>query len=1138
MKGLSKIIYGLGIFLLLATDPKIAVAQSERGTIRGTVTDATGAVVIGATVKAINPETGVESSTVTTAAGFYSIPQLKPGIYRVEVEQASFKKSVRQNVTVNVAATVGLDFQLELGELTQEVSVTASAPQLKSETSEVSTAINPKTFNDLPLPVAGGRSAESFIFLAPGTTGNTFDAHINGSQTLSKEIQFEGLSMTIAEVGGDPRVVTLPPDALQEFSIATGTYSAEFGNTGGGIERFTIKSGTNKLHGNLYEFLGNDKFDARGFFQADRSIRRQNEFGGSAGGPIKKNKTFFFFNINYYKFRSGPSNQVASVPTAAFKRGDLSELKNPDGSLIQIYDPNSTRPDGHGGFTRDPFPGNIIPSDRISAVSKNILGYVPDPKTAGIVNNYPASGNSRNDNHNYTIKIDHRVNANHSISFAWNDGLNTDNGPVAPLPLPIANTRDGVKGPAQKTLRLSYDWVISPTTVNHLAGGLTRQYQRLESPNQGQDWPNKLGLTGTANGAFPFVQFGTSGIDIGTTSFTNWGQNQELLITVSNTFLLSDSLSMVKGKHNLKMGVDARKLQNNLSVPSTSGAFVFDHNETALPSARATTGNGFASFLLGAVDNGSYSINDVTKGMRYPYFAAYFQDDIKLRPNFTLNMGLRWDYLPTMVEVNDVYSIMDPTVPNPAAGGRPGALIYAGDGPGRTGRRRLTNGISYNNWGPRIGLAWQPKHHMVIRTGYGISYYPTGAQGGGNAKPQSFGFTATPTFFSQDVGLTPAFYWDNGFPQNYDRPPFIDPGFGVGGPTSYWNENAKEPTYRQDWNFGTQYQLAENLLLDIAYVGAKSTRLSTGVFNLNQVDSKYLSLGNLLTQPIDDPAVVAAGFAPPYPGFSGSLAQALRPFPQYSGIGTTNSANMGNSTYNSLQMKVEKRFSNGLFLLSSYTWSKTLTDASSALSGFFSTSARDQYNRRLEKALAFSDVPSRLVVAFNYELPIGPGKPHANVTGVAGKILGGWQINGIMSYQSGTPISAGVNNNLPLFNDRNLPNVVPGVNPKFDTSNFDPAQDLYLNVKAFAEPAPFTYGNAASILNVRTFPSYNEDFGIMKRTVIHEDMNIEFRFEMFNAFNRHIFGAPSSNVSDPFSFGKITSASGGRQGQFALKFNF
>ena len=227
-----------------------------------------------------------------------------------------------------------------------------------------------------------------------------------------------------------------------------------------------------------------------------------------------------------------------------------------------------------------------------------------------------------------------------------------------------------------------------------------------------------------------------------------------------------------------------------------------------------------------------------------------------------------------------------------------------------------------------------------------------------------------------------------------------------------------------------------------------------------------------------------------------------------------------------------------MFLLSSYTWSKTSTDASSALSGFFSTSARDQYNRKLEKGLAQFDVPSRLVVAFNYELRIGAGKPFADVKGAAGKILGGWQVNGIMSYQSGTPIGVVVDNTLPLFNSRNLPNMVPGVNPKLDTSNFDPAKDLFLNIGAFQIPAPFTFGNAPSLLNVRVFPSYNEDFGIMKRTYIREQMNFEFRFEMFNAFNRHIFYGPAATVTDSFNFGKVSSASGGRRGQFALKFNF
>jgi hypothetical protein len=346
--------------------------------------------------------------------------------------------------------------------------------------------------------------------------------------------------------------------------------------------------------------------------------------------------------------------------------------------------------------------------------------------------------------------------------------------------------------------------------------------------------------------------------------------------------------------------------------------------------------------------------------------------------------------------------------------------------------------------------------------------------------------------------------------------------------------------YTQAFNFGTQWQLAPSWLLDVGWVGQKSTRLATGVYNVNQVNPSYLRYGDLLTRQIDDPAVVAQGFRRPYASFQGSLAQSLRPFPQYGGVGTINSANVGNSTYHSLQVKIEKQYSNGLFLLSSYTWAKTLTDASSALSGFFSTSARDQFNRSLEKAVAQYDIPHRAVMAFNYELPIGPGKKLLNKNGTVGKVVGGWQVNGIFSYQSGEPIGVGINNTLPLFNSRNLPNILPGASPTLPRDNFDPAKNLLLNIAAFQAPAPFTFGNAASILpNARTFRSLNEDFGIMKRTTFRENMYLEFRFEMFNAFNRVRFGAPASNFSDAFNFGKVTSqANGPRIGQFAMKFNF
>ena len=363
--------------------PILSPAQTDRGTIRGTVQDSSGASVADASIKAINVDTGLQSSTISGEAGTYNITSLKPGVYSVTAENPGFKKLIRENVRVEVAGTVGLDLQMTVGEVSESVTVSDVAPQLKSESSSVSTSVNPKSFVDLPLVANGAnRSAESFIFLAPGTSGNTFDAHINGSQTLSKEIQIDGLSATTAEVGGDPRVVTLPPEAIQEFALVTSNFSAEFGNTGGGIVQFTIRSGTNQFHGGGYEFLRNDKMDSRGFFNARRSINRQNEYGGSLGGPILipkiyngANKSFFFFNTNYFKFRSGPVNQIASVPTAAFRSGDLSQLRDASG-LIQLYDPATTRADGQGGFTRDPFVNNQIPAARISPVSQEVSdGY-------------------------------------------------------------------------------------------------------------------------------------------------------------------------------------------------------------------------------------------------------------------------------------------------------------------------------------------------------------------------------------------------------------------------------------------------------------------------------------------------------------------------------------------------------------------------------------------------------------------------------------------------------------------------------------------------------------------------------------------------------------------------------------------
>jgi hypothetical protein len=1139
--------------------------QSERGTIRGTVLDSSGAVVPGAKVTATSSATGIEAITVSTSAGNYNIPQLPPGNYAVQVEASGFKKLVRENVIVEVSGVTPLDLNLEVGQVNEQVTVTTAAPILKSETTDVSVDINPKSYNDLPLTSAagfvGGRAPEAFIFLSPGVTpgihaggapADAFDSHINGSPSLSKEMQVDGMSTVISEVQGDPRDLTFPPDAVEEMSLVTSGYPAEFGNTGGGVERYVIKSGTNKFHGNLYEFLRNTDFDARGFFNSSVAVHHENEFGGSIGGPVRipkiyngKDKTFFFVNVEQYLLRGGAQNSIGSVPDTAFRGGDLSGLVDANGNQIPIYDPGTTVPNGSGGFTRQVFPNNIIPANRISNAAKNILSYVPEATLPGVYNNYPASGSSITNYDAYTYKVDEYFSPNHHLSGTWNQSANDNNGPFSILPHPVQNTRDGITN--VYTGRLNYDWTISPTLLNSLRFGFNRQFQFLGSAEASQDWGTKLGLAGI-NPGFPTIVFGSGAPSGGGTvtgaTFTPLAQNQAIIGPISNTFLFAESITWTRGKHNFKFGEDLRRLQHQSILPSGPATFNFSTLETGLPGATGTTGNEFASFLLGQVDSGGQYINNAVEGNRFWYSGAYAQDDWKVTPTLTLNLGLRWDVFTPYQEVVNRYSIMDPTKPNPAAGGVLGAYVFAGGTAGTepyTGSSRLTTNANtiWHNFAPRLGAAWKLSNRFVIRSAYGISYYPDGGLGGGNTQYVTDGFSTTASFISQNNGISPAFSWDSGFPQNYVRPPFIDAGLNVGGRANMWWDNASYPLYKQDWNFTTQTQITSTFALDVAYVGSKSTRVGTGAVNANQVSPTYLSLGNLLTDDINSPAVVAAGFKSPYSGFTGTLAQALRPFPQYIGVGVENSANIGNATYNSLQIKAEKRYSHGLWLLASYTWSKTITDSNSQLGGFFSSSARDNYNRSLEKALAVYDVPSRLVVAFNYELPIGPGKPILD-HGVAGKILGGWQVNGILTYQSGVPIKISADNTLPLFNGGNTPNSVPGAKVENSFSGFDPGKDVLLNSSAFTIPAFGQFGSSAQILpNARSFPVYNEDFGLQKRFFIREpSLYFELRFETFNGFNRTIFGTPSTNINSS-NFGTVSSQGNiPRNGQIAAKFYF
>jgi len=1157
------------LFLLLLILPAFLLGQSDYGGIRGVVQDATGGLVPEASVSATNIGTGVVTRTVSTGSGVYSITNLRAGDYRIEVEKNGFKKAVRDNVSIPVGVIFGLDFALEVGETSQTVDVTAEAPLLQTENVTVATSVNPQSYLDLPVSASGSRSVESFTNLAPGVNGSdSFSYSANGGQIFSRQIKIDGLDVSnvLAQPGDSGKVLTLPPDALQEFTYNTSNQSADQGNNMSGSIIYVVKSGTNQLHGSGYWFNAQNFLQARNFFQGTVPRFNRNEYGGTIGGPILiphvydgRNRSFFFFNYNRYSVRAAPSSSFITVPTAQEHLGDFSDYKDSSGNLIPIYDPATTRALTGGGFTRDPFPGNIIPSNRISPISAMIAAGIPSPPaSAGISNNIFQNTVSTQGFHNYTFKLDHHIGGKHSLTFSFNhntyDSYNCSNPCFDPNNTTGNSVAAGVQNASGFTANhywghLTWDVAISPTKLFHVTVGMDKYKQQDDPHSWDQGWEQVLGFNNLGTGRFPYIDF--NGF------YQTLSANQSKETYAGTVPQGSYSFTWIQGKHSLKFGGDSSWYTNTHLAPDFP-ALYFSPLETALPGV-SNTGNPFASFLLGDTQQGVRHVQNIATNAFYWYQALWVQDDIKWSPKLTINLGLRYEIFAPFYDKKDYHSIMDPTVPNPGCDGCLGALVFAGTGPGRAGVRRFGPPIVKDNFSPRVGLAYLLRNDLVLRAGYGITDIMPARAGSGGVRWADLGFTADATFQSPNNGVTPAFNVNNGFPQ-FQLPPFLDPAYANGSSVVTYDVNASHPPYLQQWNLNIQKSFSQNWLLDVGYVGSKGTRLYSGTMNINQTDSKYLSLGPLLTDSIDDPAVKAAGFQKPYPSFEGSLAQALRPFPQYLYVGSGGNeirllllggAQNGSSSYNSLQVKLQHNFSRGLWLLTSYTLQKWLTNAPttagggngtiSTQGGFAGVSARDHYNRSLERALG-PVPPQMFTVGFNYELPFGPGKKLAgNTRGIAAGILGGWQLNGILRYYAGTPITVTVNNTLPIFNDINFPNIVPGVpqilNDKI-TNPRGPGAQLYLNPAAFQEPGPYQYGNAPQTLDIRGFASYNEDFGMMKRIkLVGENTYLEIRFELFNAFNRHRWTGIASNLSVS-NFGTITGVSGGRQGQFGAKIVF
>jgi hypothetical protein len=1032
------------------------------------------------------------------------------------------------------------------------------------------------------------RSPEAFVFLSPGAigpgtasgNGGTFESKISGGQAYSTEVLLDGASIYRSENGSSFDEAAPSVDALAEFKLTTSTLPAEMGRTTGGVESFSTKAGTNSYHGEAYDIFRNEDMDANSFFNnhvgIKRVLDRQNDYGLTLGGPVRiprlyngKDKTFFFFSWEQYRQTNGGVSNI-TVPTALERTGDFSETLNTsnvlgtnpcDGTPIyqgQIFDPATTQPSPGGGQCRTAFAGNLIPQARFTTTGSALLGFYPTPQNGNLLNNFAFPFSFPILDTTTTVRLDQNLGVKSKVYFTYSsrDNKRTSTNPI--FANPAGEGR--VQGFFTHYIRGGWDYSITPTMLNHLNLG----YNRTNSSNvaagtqSGFNWAQKLGITGTppANGGTPFPQ-----IAVGE-NIVNIGDNV-VGDNIDNGLRFNDSLELIRGKHDFKFGVDYRYQQNSpIGTGNNTGSYNFGRGQTAGTDLQTgLSGNGFASLLLAQVHDANLS--DYTSQPRYvaKYYAFFFQDSYKIKPNLTINYGLRWDVDVPRYEVHGNTSNIDLNTPNPGADGFPGALVFAGKGAGRNGNvHEQWAKTWYKDFGPRIGFSWAPgfgHNKSVLRGGFGINYAALlYADFGGFNR---VGFTGNPAFFSPD-GFTPAFSLDSGFPI-YARPPNLDPAqLNYQGP-QYVDPAFGRPASVSNWSMELQHELATDLIMDIAYVGQHSTHLHTNFDATNSLHPQYLALGTLLNQPISSAAAVTAGITPPYASFPGNLlvAQALVPHPQYFGFNTDGTLeNYGQSSYNSLQVSLRRRFHNGLNLLASYSWTKTLTDADDALP-FFATlhgggSAQNPFNKKGEKAISNQDVPHTLVLSYVYELPFGHGKKYLSGGGVKDRLVGGWSISGIQRYQSGQPISfAGAATGAPAFAGAFRFDRVSGqplFSQVYKSGNFNPFSDSLFNPAAFIDPnaacriscSAYVFGDMPRTTGeVRMGHYLHEDFNLLKRTHIAESADMLLQFSMLNAFNRHIFNRPNDLNPNDAAFGVLDPSNTldpPRKLQLQVKFEF
>ncbi len=1119
--------------------PMIVFGQNSG--LSGSISDGTGAAIANASVIIANQDTGVVNKATTNGEGLYSVQALQPGLYKITASAEGFATIERTGVILSVDTSSRIDMALKSGSVDTAITVVAGTDLVKTNSPESENYITSQQFDDLSLVQQDRmRNPAAFIYQTPGVQGNiqvngaeyvgaTNVIIVHGGQTTSTELLLDGLVGGQSRTPGNYTESAPSVDSILEFKMTSTQLSSEYGHTGTAVGSFGVKSGTNSFHGSGYEYFRNSVLDATNWLakhtnSVQHLSKKQNEFGGTIGGPIiiphlynGKDKSFFFFAYGGSRLAGGAATfSTILVPTDAQKNGDFGSTN--------IYD-ESTTTTVNGRVIRQTYPNNKIPASAMDPIMTKIVAMFPEPNLAGNGNNYGAyTGALKLVPDTFTAKIDHAITSTQTLSSTY---VHTKVPRVT-----VGSALPGLLGSTSyqplltNTFRLAHNWTLRPNLLNSAYFGFNRFVNPNDPLYSSENYIQQLGIQGIPDAQyFPQLSFDNGGY----TTISNASHGY----TVENGFYFKDRFTWTVNRHSIKAGGEYRIIEfNDRSPDKFYPSFTFNSQTTATQSSTSSNysgGNSFASFMLGQVYSGS--ISGVTSAYTRERYTGFFvQDDFRVSGKLTLNLGLRYEWEKAPREAHNAQSAIDLNASNPGAGNLPGVLAFA------SSSRPTFFNTDYSAVSPRFGFEYQIRDGLVVRGGYGVFYtaaFP-------NYAVNRSGFAITGTFTSP-TGADPVFLMKNGVPQTYPSQPTLDPTALNGQSGSYYESTAGQMPRIQEWTFGVQYAVGKNGVLEVNYVGNHATRLiDPQMANINQLDPRYISLGSVLQESITSADAAAAGIKKPYPTFTGTVAQALRQYPQYQTL-TALVAKRGMSSYNAFLVNYRQRLGHGLTVNAGYTFAQDVGYNSPSFDGSGATdnALQDAYNPTAERSLLPQDVKHALVFNYIYEIPLGRDHRFLN-KGVGNAVFGGWKISGVHRYQSGTPLSLLASNQTSstLFNRITRPNLVSGVAKRFKGGNFNYDTDHLINPAAFVQPATFTFGNAAPTYDdLRNFGTFTEDMALVKETPLGDHLHWSFYAQSNNTFNRHRFYGIQTNISST-AFGKPSNVSNPRYLQFGTRLRF